>query len=377
MPGLTFDDSPSPDPHAPLVGWLIEWLEVLGARSAKTRLGYVSDIAGLGAVLAELLGKPVAPLDDTHAAGDAEAARAAATFGVRPGSYVRARAVLGALVLADLHPRNLARAIARYQGTHQAASTRRAAAALGSFCGYLVGQGVLAADPTDAAAVRAVVPRQPKGDPQPLTTAEVERIVTAVMDPDPLARLPWPERDLAIAAVLFSTGIRLEESITMAVGDFTSEADGGARIRVWGKGGKPRTVPLHDEAAATVEAYLRSRTARLGTPKADDRLLVRSSGEPFSAEALRRLVTRWYQRAGVRRRPGALVHATRHTFGTYAIESGASITEVQTLMGHASLETTKRYLAVVGSGLHDAVNAHASRRILKAVAAADRPTSST
>lgn len=370
MAGLTFDDTPSPDPHAPLLGWLVEWLEVLGARSAKTRLGYVSDLAGLGAVLAEVVGRPL-PGDEPVV--DADAARLAAQFSLRPGSVARARAVLGALELLDLHPRNLARAVARYQATHAPASTRRAAAALGSFCAYLVGQGVLAADPTDAAAVRAVVPRQPKGDPQPLTSAEVARMLEAAMTPDEQARDPWPERDLAAAAVLFSTGIRLEEAITMAVGDFTSEAEAGARIRVWGKGDKPRTVPLHDEAAATVEAYLASRTTRLGRPRADDRLLVRSGGQPFSPEALRYLVTRWYQRAGVRRRPGAVVHATRHTFGTYAIESGASITEVQTLMGHASLETTKRYLAVVGAGLQDAVNAHASRRILKAVAGADRP----
>ena len=363
MPGLTFDDAPSPDPQTPLVRWLVEWLEVLGAKSPKTRLGYVSDIAGLGAVLADVVGTPVPATGDDV---DDASARLAATFGLRPGSVVRARAVLGALVLVDLHPRNLARALARYQAHHAPASTRRAAAALGSFCGYLVGQGVLAADPTEHAAVRDALPRQPKGDPQPLTAAEVERIVAAVLEPDPQGRAPWPERDLAAAALLFSTGIRLAEAIGMAVGDFTSEAEAGARIRVWGKGDKPRTVPLHDEAAATVEAYLASRTGRLGRPRADDPLLVRSDGRPFSPEALRHLVGRWYQRAGVRRRPGALVHATRHTFGTYAIESGASITEVQTLMGHASLETTKRYLAVVGAGLHDAVNAHASRRILAA-----------
>jgi integrase/recombinase XerD len=80
---------------------------------------------------------------------------------------------------------------------------------------------------------------------------------------------------------------------------------------------------------------------------------------------MRRLVVRWYERAGVRRRPNVAVHALRRTFATQAVESGATVVELQALLGHASLETSRRYLAVVGQGLEEAVAAHASRRLLR------------
>ncbi len=162
-----------------------------------------------------------------------------------------------------------------------------------------------------------------------------------------------------------ATGIRCEEAITAAVGDFFDEPAAGTRLRVWGKGGKPRTIPVHDEASLAVRAYLLERSERLGRPGPDDPLLVRHDGKAFSASAMYWLVERWYERAAVRRHPGACVHAQRNTFGTQALDSGASIVEVQRLMGHRSLETTKRYLDVVGGGLKDAIASHACRQLLR------------
>ncbi len=367
MPGLTFDDTPAPDPQAPLAGWLDEWIGSLGRSSAKTAAGYVSDAAGLAAVLAGVVGKPVPELVRDAvgvrlAAADETVVRLAATYGFRPGSYVRARECFAILVLADLAPRNLARALDRFLASHRPNSARRAAAAWSSFCRYLVGQQILAANPMTAQAV--VRPKEVRGDPTPLSYPELERVFAMVRQPGPTERHPWPTRDLAAAAVFVSTGVRLEEAITAAVGDFADEADVGGRLRVWGKGNKPRTIPVHDEAALAVRAYLAERADLLGRVRADDPLLVRWDGTPFSPQAMRRLVEGWYARAGVRRHPGAAVHALRHSFGTAALDAGASITEVQKLMGHASLATTQRYLAVVGSGLEQAVAAHPSRAML-------------
>jgi site-specific recombinase XerD len=76
-------------------------------------------------------------------------------------------------------------------------------------------------------------------------------------------------------------------------------------------------------------------------------------------------VESWYARAGVRRHPGASVHALRHTWATTALDSGASIIEVQELLGHASLETTKRYLAAVAGGLDGLAAGHPTRALLR------------
>lgn len=379
MPGLSFDDAPSPDPATPLVGWLDEWIVSLGASSARTVRGYVSDVAGFARCLCEVVGTPVpALLDDRAALAEAASVervgRLAKRFGCSPASYVKARELLSVLVLADLAPRHAARALNLHQRDHERNSSRRAASAWASLCGYLVGQQVLAANPMDAEAVRR--PKEDRGAPHPLTYAELERVFAVVQEPDPAARHPWPVRDLAAAAVFVSTGVRLEEAITAAVGDFFDEDGVGARLRVLGKGRKHRTIPVHEEAAAAVRVYLADREGRLGRPRADDPLLVRWDGSPFLPDAMRRLVEGWYARAGVRRHPGALVHALRHSFGTAALDSGATITEVQTLMGHASLATTQRYLAVVGSGLQESIASHPSRQMLRRARAAASPRGS-
>ena len=208
-------------------------------------------------------------------------------------------------------------------------------------------------------------PPDPAEIPTPLTYEEAQRVFAVCGQPDPAARRPWPARDLAAAALFVATGVRCEEAITAAVGDFYDEALVGTRLRVWGKGGKPRTIPVHDEAALAVRAYLLGRVEQLGRPRPDDPLLVRADGSAFSPTAMFRLVERWYTRAAVRRHRGACVHALRHTFGTLALDSGASIIEVQQLMGHRSLETTKRYLDVVGGGLEHTIASHASRTLLR------------
>ena len=369
MPGLTFDDDIAPpDPHSPLLTWLDEWVEALARHAPKTVAGYVSDGAGFGTTLLDVVGRPRPGLVDDRAAlrlaaADPEAMGIAARFGCRAGSYVRARAVFAVLVLADLHPRYLARAANRYLADHAPATTRRAAAAWSSYCRYLTGQQILAANPMDSDAVQ--LPDRPGGDPTPLTYDETERLFRVCGQADPSARHPWPARDLAAAALFVGTGIRCAEAITAAVADFFDEPGVGARLRVWGKGAKPRTIPVHDEAALAVRAYLHERTDRLGRPGADDALLARHDGSAFSPTALYRLVERWYARAGVRRHPGACVHALRHSFATLALDSGASVVEVQRLMGHRSLETTKRYLDVVGGGLDEAVAGHTSRQLLR------------
>lgn len=368
MPGLTFDDGPAPDPEAPLVVWLDEWVESIARHSRRTVAGYVADVAGFGLELLGVVDKPApALLGDRgrlrELAGAADIVARARRFGFKEASYVRAAEVFTWLVLADLHPKNLARAVNRHSANHADATTRRAATAWSSYCRYLVGQQVLASNPMDAPAIE--LPSRPAPDPSPLSYAEVERVFRACVEEDPRARVPWPTRDLAAAAIFVATGVRLEEAITATVADFFDEADVGTRLRVMGKGRRPRVIPVYDEAGEVVRIYLKDRELRLGVARPEEPLLVRADGRAFSPSAMHRLVERWYARAGVRRKPGTCAHALRHSFGTQALNSGASITEVQRLMGHLSLETTKRYLDVVGGGLEQAVAAHASREMLR------------
>jgi site-specific recombinase XerD len=200
VPGLTFGDAPPPDPQSPLVTWLDEWAESLARHSRKTVAGYVSDVAGFVAVLTGVVKKR---MPDVRAEDVDEAAlEAAGRFGCNAGSYARARALFGLLVLADLHPKSLARAVNRHLADHAPATTKRAASAWSSYYRYLTGQQILASNPMDAAAVE--VPSRPAGDPTPLTYEEAQRVFAVCAQPDPTrsggGRSPavWTDRGLRL-----------------------------------------------------------------------------------------------------------------------------------------------------------------------------------
>jgi site-specific recombinase XerD len=365
MPGLSFDDGPSPDPSTPLVTWLDDWVTTLAARkSPRTAAGYLSDVAKFGQELLRVVGTPLpAILADKaaiRAACEEPSVQALVAKGVGAASLVRARAVSEALELADLAPRNLGVVLDRLEGAP--ATVLRSASAWSSLCAFLVRRGVLAANPMDHPAVER--PDSPDAAPAPLSYAEVERLFDEVSRPDPRARQPWPARDEALAATLLSTGVRTEEVITAKLGDLEA-LEVSPRLRVFGKGAKTRVIPLHDEACARLRSYLDERVELLGAPSDDDPLFVRNDGSAFTPSALRRLVERWYVRAGVRRHPGTAVHALRHTWATIALDAGASIVEVQAVLGHESLEATKRYLKVVGGGLEQTMASHPSRELLR------------
>ena len=90
----------------------------------------------------------------------------------------------------------------------------------------------------------------------------------------------------------------------------------------------------------------------------------RPAAEPFSRQSLDHLVLTWFRRAGVTPPPGALAHALRHTYATLLVDAGASLPEVQALLGHKYMSTAQVYLKVAGRGLEDAARAHPARQAL-------------
>jgi site-specific recombinase XerD len=235
---------------------------------------------------------------------------------------------------ADVDRRVLRRYLADLDERGYARSTiARRVASLRSFYGLLTHRGMVGEDP----AALLAAPRQGRHLPWVLRVDEVDALLAA-----PPADEPGGVRDRALLELLYASGARVAEACGLDVGAIES---GEQVVRLAGKGGKERIVPLGEPALDAVQTYLeRGRPAlaagrRPGEPTTDALFLNRHG---------RRLGTRDARTAVQRAATGAGLghvtpHTLRHSVATHLLESGADLRMVQELLGHASLATTQRY----------------------------------
>ncbi|MGH2705234.1 MAG: tyrosine-type recombinase/integrase [Actinomycetota bacterium] len=270
------------------------------------------------------------------------------------------------LGLRDLTKSALRRAFASWASDHAKASILRAWSAWNAFWSYLVSEDLAEGNPMDGIAK----PKRPRAPVKVIRGGDaIQRLLAAAAVPDPSARSPWPERDLALTATFAVTGLRLAEALGLSIGSFDGPA-GERRITVVGKGDKARAIPIYPQLEQLIDRYLRSRAERFPDHRLDHPatpLFVDSRGRPLSRRQVQYRIERLYVRAGIRAHvpAGALVHALRHTFATSALQGGANVLEVQQLLGHESLDTTKRYLEATANELRDAIKAHPAQVTLR------------
>lgn len=377
MAGLSFTDDVDVTPDTPLLPTFYAWVaDLAGSKSPATVRGYLFDVALIAGLILENQGRSSVIAD-----GDGLTVPRVPA-GVSAAAVSRAATLVGRMTLGDLHPEYLAAAFADFGAAapgrrrvgdaqapeHRRASTRRrAAAAWTMLCEYATVRGLLASNPMRDPRINRG--GRPAHNPTPFELSEARRLLEtlATADVARTTRRPWPQRDLALASVLLTTGIRLSEACSVTVGDLR-DVENAPRMHVLGKGTKHRTVPLSGPTMAVVTDYLTDRSLAVGKIAQSDRLFVHPDGRPFTPRSMQHLVYRWYERAGIVPRGESCVHALRHTFATEAVNSSASIVELQELLGHESLETTKRYLKSVGHGLRDAIEAHPGSRLVEAAA---------
>ena len=208
---------------------------------------------------------------------------------------------------------------------------------------------------TDNPAAALRPPRRPRSLPRTLSPSETERLIEAAN-----GTAPRPMRDRALVELLYGAGLRVSE----ALGLQKASIDLDARIvRVLGKGGKERIVPLGRPAADAVRRYL-----ALGRPHLDRRhrpdLFLNARGGALTRAGAFLILRRLAERAGLepeRVHP----HLLRHSFATHLLEGGADLRSVQEMLGHADLATTERYTHVSDRRRREAYFAahpHARRR---------------
>lgn len=367
MAGVRFDEDGWVDPNTPVLPLFLEWVTWLKSTKATgTVQGYASDVSLFAEVLLETLERPPVPIAQpamTAAQQDAVAILPAIT-------WERAVMNLGALTLLDLHPLRLAKAFDHFGGSRGARAHARAMSSWTSLCELMVRRGQLAANPM--ADQRIMRPKLSRPTPVFFDYDESEQLLRtlSVADVARTRRKPWPARDLALAAILLTDGLRVSEACGVAVADLRALGV-SPRLHVLGKGAKWRTLPVHTSALDVLSIYMRERHDKLGPPDPHDKLFIHADGRPFTVRQMQHLVYRWYQRAGIRPQGNSCVHALRHTFATQLLDSGGSVEEARELLGHASLDSTRWYLHVVGSGLEDAVRAHPAGAAVQQLAAGD------
>jgi integrase/recombinase XerD len=251
-------------------------------------------------------------------------------------AYRRDLAALGSFLgkpVADATQDDLERWLAGMRAGGLAASTlARRAAAVRTYFRHLILIGTRSENP----AAPLQLPRRPRRLPRALSPAETERLIEAAAGTTPRSL-----RDRALVELLYGAGLRVSEAVSLEKGGVDLDA---RIVRVVGKGGKERLVPLGRPAAEAVRRYLALGRAQLDRRYRPD-LFLNARGGPLTRAGAFLVLRRLAEKAALdphRVHP----HLLRHSFATHLLEGGADLRSVQEMLGHADLGTTERYTHV-------------------------------
>lgn len=190
-------------------------------------------------------------------------------------------------------------------------------------------------------------PHRWKNLPDVISPREMQRLLNAPGeragdDPD---KQPLALRDAAMLELMYACGLRASEVGTLELNDLIDSRGLLSALRVFGKGGKHRLVPMHPKARAALGRYLEFGRPGLGRPERRDRVRVflSATGRPLERVAVWQIVKRHASAAGLR---NVHPHTLRHSFATHLLVGGADLRVVQELLGHADIGTTQIYTHV-------------------------------
>lgn len=220
-----------------------------------------------------------------------------------------------------------------------ATSVARVLAGVRGLHKYWLLENLTKADP--AAAVKP--PKAPRRLPKAITVAQVESLLNAVSGDDPVA-----VRDRAILELLYATGARITEIVSLDLDDLVDPT----LLRVLGKGSKERIVPVGRYAQTALDAYLvRTRPLLAVNGRGTPALFLNQRGGRLSRQSAWQII---HDAAEAAKLPGEISpHTLRHSFATHLLEGGADVRVVQELLGHSSVATTQIYTLVTVDALRE------------------------
>lgn len=245
------------------------------------------------------------------------------------------------LEAAEIEVRTLRRYVQQISSEGLAASSlARKLASLRAFFASLLERGEV----TQNVAQLITPPRQPRELPRVLNAGEIERLLDRIPSSTPLQI-----RDRAMLELTYACGLRAGELVSLPLGALDLDEE---QLRIEGKGGFTRIVPVGENAAAAIRSYLeRARPALLPSAAGVDApwLFLTRSGRALSPSDVRRRLEIALRRAGVA--AGISPHSLRHSFATHLLNGGADLRAVQELLGHRSISATQIYTRVESARL--------------------------
>ncbi len=213
-----------------------------------------------------------------------------------------------------------------------ARSSARQLSALRGFFRFLVRERAIPSDPTQL----VDRPRLGRKLPKVLSEDEVNALLAV-----PDRTTPRGIRDAAMIHLMYASGLRVSEVVSLKVGDLDTKA---GLVSAFGKGGKRRLVPVGEVALDHVEAYLRDVRPNVARPDDPTLFVSPRGGGPMSRTGFWKLLKRYALGAGIR--TPISPHKLRHSFATHLLRHGADLRAVQAMLGHADLGTTEIYTHV-------------------------------
>jgi integrase/recombinase XerC/integrase/recombinase XerD len=268
--------------------------------------------------------------DDLRRRGAAEKTRRA--YGIDLGQFARWAAERDTAPAA-VGVRDLRRWAAVLSNRRAAPSTvARKLAALRAFFRTLVDAGAIEANPAEL----MPAPKRPQRLPRALKAAEV----SALLDRIPTGT-PLEQRDRALLELAYASGLRAEELVSLDLDALDFDAE---QVRVEGKGGKTRFVPVGEHALRSLARYRERARPALQGDRGEPALFLSKSGRRLSTSDVRRRLGVWARQAAAQ--AGVSPHVLRHSFATHLLDGGADLRAIQELLGHSSLSTTQIYTRV-------------------------------
>ena len=222
-----------------------------------------------------------------------------------------------------------------------AASTTRFLASIKSFYNFLISKGDISANPAKGIAAAKVERKYP----EILTSKEVELFLDQLQCVDAKGF-----RDHAMLELLYATGIRVTELISLDLDDLNLAA---GFIRCFSKG-KERIIPLYHTAVKALQDYVRNVRPQLIADSSEKALFVNMNGERMSRQGLWKIIKHYQEKAGIEKE--ITPHTLRHSFAVHLLENGADLRSIQEMLGHADISSTQVYTQLIKVNLRNTYN---------------------